>query len=222
MSASRCERRSLHGARYVRYGVFDGLEKLKRQARQRKRMARTSKSSKGHASTSRRSSSSAATPVSEDDPIERCPICEDKKCRKHLLAIFDASGETGEFGVGLCDGPLCKVREIEEVLERSSLAWVQSVRAIGKPEAPWWIMKEPGLKDYFDALGRSSSGGSVTFDPVKYESDEDAAWDLRANSDEPWAAREEFLYETLRSCGWKEDRTETDLERRRHHEGAGP
>jgi hypothetical protein len=29
------------------------------------------------------------------------------------------------------------------------------VRATGKPKAPRWIMKERGLRDYFDALGSS-------------------------------------------------------------------
>jgi hypothetical protein len=60
-----------------------------------------------------------------------------------------------------------------------------------------------------DALGR----GSANFDPVKYESDEDAAWDLEANSDYIWeTAREEFLSETLHGCGWQWVSTETDLE----------
>jgi hypothetical protein len=90
----------------------------------------------------------------EDDPTaECCPICKDKECKVHLLGRFDESGDEGELGVGLIDGPLCNVNEIEEVLQRARLAWVQSVRAAGRPEAPQWIMNERGLQDYFDALG---------------------------------------------------------------------
>ena len=41
---------------------------------------------------------------------------------------LDASGDQGEFGVGLAGGPLQKVYEIKDVLQRARLAWVQSVR----------------------------------------------------------------------------------------------
>jgi hypothetical protein len=79
--------------------------------------------------------------MSEDDPnLERCPICQDKECRRHLLACFDKSGDEGEFGVGLIDGALNEAQEIEQVLERARLVWVQSVRVTGKPKAPPWIM----------------------------------------------------------------------------------
>ena len=114
--------------------------------------------------------------MSEDDPSsERCPICEDKECQRHLLARFDASGDEGELGVGLVGGALYDVNEIETVLERARLAWVQSVRATGKPKAPPWIMKERGLRYYFDALGGS--------DVAKYDSDEDAVHDLAASTE---------------------------------------
>jgi hypothetical protein len=177
-------------------------------------MARKSKSSKGQPSTRRRPPSSAATFDSEGyhKPEERCPICETWDCEKHLLALFDATGGTGEYGVGLTDGPLSEVKEIEELLERTCLAWVQSVRTTGKPKAPQWIEKEPDLKYFFDALGRGSYEDGAGFDPAKYESEQDAAWDLRANSEDiKMIAREMCLYELLRSCGWKEDTTETDL-----------
>lgn len=112
--------------------------------------------------------------MTEDDPTpERCPICKDKQCKVHLLGCFDELGE-GELGVGLIDGPLYDVKEIEEVLQRARLAWVLSARAAGKPKAPQWIMKERGLQDYFDALGG--------LDPSYLEkcgSDEDAAVDLQ-------------------------------------------
>jgi hypothetical protein len=110
-----------------------------------------------------------------------------------LLCCFDKSGDEGNFGVGLVDGPLYDVNEIDEVLKRARLAWVQSVRAAGKPKAPRWIMKEPGLRDYFDALGDPDG-----FDLRGYENDEDAADELRANTDnEIWHAREDFLSEVL-------------------------
>jgi hypothetical protein len=83
------------------------------------------------------------TTMSEDDPtLECCPICKGKECEKHLLARLDASGDQGEFGVGLAGGSLQKVYEIKDVLQRARLAWVQSVRASGTPKAPPWIMKE--------------------------------------------------------------------------------
>ena len=105
------------------------------------------------------------------------------------LACFDESGDEGELGVGLVDGPLYDVKEIEEVLQRARLAWVRSVRATGKPKAPQWIMKERGLRDYFDALG-----GLDPSDLEKYDSDEDAAGDLQVETEnEIWHAREEFL-----------------------------
>jgi hypothetical protein len=92
--------------------------------------------------------------MSEDDPsLERCPICQDKECQRHLLACFDVSGDEGKFGVGLlAAGALNEAQEIEQMLERARLAWVQSMRATGKPKAPPWIMKL-GLRYYFNALG---------------------------------------------------------------------
>jgi hypothetical protein len=77
--------------------------------------------------------------MSEDDPsLERCPICKDKECQRHLLARFDDSGD-GALGVGLAGGALYDANEIEKVLERARLAWVQSMRATGKPKLPTWI-----------------------------------------------------------------------------------
>jgi hypothetical protein len=142
---------------------------------------------------------------SEDDlTSECCPICKDKECKKHLLACFDASGDQGALGVGLAGGPLYYVNEIEEVLQRTRLAWVQSVRATGKPKAPRWIMKERDLRDYYDALG-----GSGGFDLVHKQSDERAADFLPAYTDnEIWHARDEFLDGVLSSCGWNGERTE--------------
>ena len=126
----------------------------------------------------------------------------------HLLCCFDKSGDEGNFGVGLVDGPLYDVNEIDEVLKRARLAWVQSVRAAGKPKAPRWIMKEPGLRDYFDALGDPDG-----FDLEGYENDEDAADDLRPNTDnELWHAREDFLSEVLSSCGWGAQWTGNDFD----------
>jgi hypothetical protein len=139
--------------------------------------------------------------MSEDDPgLEGCPICQDKECQRHLLACFDKSGDEGEFGVGLLDGALFDAKEIKQVLERARLAWVQSIRATGKPKAPPWIMKESSLRRYFDALGG--------IDVDKYDSDEDAASDLAAMTDMEWEhAREDFLWEDLSSCGWLGERT---------------
>jgi hypothetical protein len=143
--------------------------------------------------------------MSEDDPTaECCPICKNKECKRHLLARFDSSGDDGAFGIGLEDGALCDVNEIEVVLQCTRLAWVQSVRATGKPKPPQWIMKERGLRDYFDALG-----GSGGFDLVKEESDKTAADFLDAYTDNAlWHAREEFLDDVLFSCGWGGQRTE--------------
>jgi hypothetical protein len=144
--------------------------------------------------------------MSEDDPSsERCPICEDKECQRHLLACFDASGDEGEFGVGLVGGALHDVTEIETVLERARLAWVQSMRATGKPKAPPWIMKERGLGYYFRALGG--------IDVEKYDNDEDAAHDLAVQTDDELGhARDDFLDEVLFSCGWLGDRTGEPLD----------
>jgi hypothetical protein len=137
---------------------------------------------------------------------ERCPICDKKECQKHLLARFDASGDEGEYGIGLVGGPLYYEYEIEEVLKLARLAWVRSVRATTKPEAPRWIMNERGLKDYFNALG---SGG---FDLRKYENDEEAAAFLPAESDCEWEhAREDFLWEVLFECGGDVLRTEEEF-----------
>jgi hypothetical protein len=130
--------------------------------------------------------------MSEDDSSsERCPICQEKECRHHLLACFDKSGDEGKFAVGLIDGALNEAHEIQQVLKRARLAWVQSVRSAGKPKAPLWIMKDEwGLRCYFDALGG--------IDVDKYDSDEDAVHDLAACTDsEVWHAREEFLWEDL-------------------------
>ena len=94
------------------------------------------------------------------------------------------------------------------MLQRARLAWVQSVRATGKPKAPQWIMKERGLRDYFHALGDSGD-----FDLVKEESDQTAANFLDAYTDDAlWYAREEFLDDFLFSCGWGGQRTEEDYE----------
>src|SRR5581483_11652330 len=133
-----------------------------------------------------------------DDPhFDGCPLCKNKRCRTHLLARFDASGDDGAFGIGLVDGALCDVNEIGSVLEYARLAWVQSVRATGKPKAPKWMTKERDLQYYFKALG-----GQGGFDLVDEESDEMAASLLDAYSDNAlFHAREEFLDKLLRSCG---------------------
>jgi hypothetical protein len=143
--------------------------------------------------------------MSEDDPsLGHCPICQDKECQRHLLARFDELGDQGAFGVGLAGGALFDAKEIEQVLQRARLAWVQSVRATGKPKAPPWIMKVRGLGYYFDALGG--------IDVDKYDSDEDAVHDVGVETDmELWHAREDFLWEALSSCGWLGDRTEEEF-----------
>ena len=74
-----------------------------------------------------------------DTSLEGCPICQHKECQRHLLACFDKLGGDGEFGVGILGGALIDATEIPKVLERAELAWVQSVRATGKPKAPPWI-----------------------------------------------------------------------------------
>ena len=75
--------------------------------------------------------------MSEDHlTAQHCSISKDKECEVHLLASFDASADEGELGVGLIDGLLCNVNEIEEVLQRARLAWVQSVRHTRRPKAP--------------------------------------------------------------------------------------
>jgi hypothetical protein len=141
----------------------------------------------------------------EYDSPEYCPICDEKDCQKHLLACFEASGEEGEYGVGLVGGPLYYEYEIDDVLHRARLAWVQSVRATGKPKAPRWIMNERGLKDYFDHLGG--------IDLAKYESDDEAADFLPADTDFEWKhAREDFLWEVLSKFGYLR-RTENELTR---------
>ena len=146
--------------------------------------------------------------MSENNPIwERCPICKGKECEIHLLARFDASGDEGAMGVGLTNGPLYNVNEIEETLQRARLAWVRSVRATGMPEAPRWIVKERGLRDYFDALG-----GLGDFDLDEYDSDEDAADDLRQHTDTEHVRAREFLDEILFSCGWLGEKTEEECD----------
>jgi hypothetical protein len=139
--------------------------------------------------------------MNDDDTASvRCPMCEKKECQKHLLARFDASGDEGEYGVGLVGGPLYYEYEIEEVLERARFAWVQSVRVTGSPKAPRWIMAEAGLLGYFKTLG--PSGGSVDF-LDKYKSDEEAATYLPEETDFEWQhAREDFLWEVLSEYGY--------------------
>lgn len=145
--------------------------------------------------------------MSEDASTSECPICKDKECQHHLLARFDESGDEGAFGIGLIDRALCDVNEIEVVLEHVRWAWVQSVQATGKPQAPRWITKERGLRAYFDALG------SPGFDLKKYESDEQAAAFLPAETDrEIWHARERFLWDVLSSCGWQGEQTEVPFD----------
>jgi len=144
----------------------------------------------------------------DDSSSERCPICERKECQKHLLARFDASGDEGEYGVGLVGGPLYYEYEIDDVLNRARLAWVQSVRATGKPKVPHWIMNERGLKNYFGVLGTAG------FDLKEYDSDEQAAEFLPACTDnELYYAREWFLDDVLSECGWLGERTEEPFER---------
>jgi hypothetical protein len=145
--------------------------------------------------------------MSEDDPTpERCPICKDEKCKIHLLGCFDASGDEGVFGIGLVGGPLSEVKEIEEVLQRAQLAWVQSVRAAGNPEMPQWITKSPSLRYYYDQLGDAGD-----FDPEQYESDEDAACDLSAHTNFNNMRAVELVEELLNGCG-RIEKTKEDYE----------
>jgi len=136
--------------------------------------------------------------ASEDDPSTEgyCPLCKRKNCKKHLLACFDTSGDEGEFGVGLVAGRLYYAKEITQVLELIRLAWVQSVRATGKPKAPRWIIKERALRDYFDAIGGAGGLGLV-----KKESDKTAADFLPAYSDFENISARDLLEELLCSCG---------------------
>jgi hypothetical protein len=60
-------------------------------------------------------------------------------------------------------------------------------------------VKDFGLKQYFDDLGRSVSGGKVDFDVGKYECDENAAHDLQAEMD--YSHARDFLWEDLSRCG---------------------
>ena len=64
--------------------------------------------------------------------------------------------------------------------------------------------KIPGLYDYFAKLG------SGLFDIAKYENDEDAVYDLGANT--CIHDSQEFLWELLSACGWLGDQTETYFE----------
>jgi hypothetical protein len=141
----------------------------------------------------------------DEDNTERCPLCKDRECRRHLFACFDESGDDGEFGVGIFDGPLFCVKEIAKLLERIQLAWVRSVRATGKPKPPRWIMKKRSLRHYFDGLGGSG------FDVEKYESDDEAVSDLSACTDFHNRLAKELLEEILSSCGdWIRTRREFD------------
>jgi hypothetical protein len=166
---------------------------------------------RGHKDGCHRNPTQATTeisPVSENNPIsERCPICKDKECKVHLLARFDASGDEGALGVGLTDGPLYDVNEIEETLQHARLAWVRSMRTTGKPQAPRWIVKERGLRDYFESLG-----GMGHFDLEAYDSDEDAADDLRQHTDTEHVRAWEFLDAVLYSCGWLGEKTDEECD----------
>jgi hypothetical protein len=140
--------------------------------------------------------------LSEDDPTsERCSICKDQECKVHLLDCFDTSGDEGELGVGLTAGPLYYVNEIEEVLQRARLSWVQSVRATGKRKAPRWIMKERGLQDYVDALG-----GLGGFDLEGYDSDEET----QPTTSDSTRILSMCAHEVLFSCGWCGEKTEEE------------
>jgi hypothetical protein len=92
------------------------------------------------------------------------------ECKRHLLACF---GDGVDFVVGLEDGAILDVDELEAVMKLARLVWVQSVRSTGKPLA---MEKVPGLDSYFAKLGSGS------FDIAKFENDEDAADDLDAET----------------------------------------
>ena len=136
--------------------------------------------------------------------VERCPICNRTKCKRHLLACFDSSGDEGDFVIGLVDGAILDVNELEAVMKQARLAWVQSVRSTGAPVAPRWMEKVPGLDGYFAKLG------SGVVDIAKYENDEDAVYDLGANTS--IQDSQEFLWELLSGCGWLGDQTERYFE----------
>jgi hypothetical protein len=68
-------------------------------------------------------------------------------------------------------------------------------------------MKERGLQDYVDALG-----GLGGFDLEEYDSDEDAADDLRQYTDTEHVRAREFLDEVLFSCGWRGEKTEEEYD----------
>ena len=118
---------------------------------------------------------------------------------RQTIMPIDAS-DAGELGVGLTDGPLCDVNEIEVVLQCARLAWVQSVRATGKPKAPSWIMKERGLRDYYDALGGSDGFERATRQqPTSSQRTRIMRFGTLGMSS--WKV---FLF----SCGWNGERTE--------------
>ena len=63
------------------------------------------------------------------------------------------SGDGGDFVIGLEDGAILDVNELEAVMKLARLVWVQSVRSTGEPVAPRWMEKVPGLDSYFAKLG---------------------------------------------------------------------
>jgi hypothetical protein len=149
--------------------------------------------------------------TSEDEPsADRCPICKGKNCRKHLLARFDTSGDDGAFGIGLVDGALCDVNEIGMVLEHARLAWVQSVRATGKPEPVDWMIEEERLLDYYDALG---DAGGLDFVKNNKENDGYAARQLSAYTNNDNIRGRELLEDLLCNCGnWVTTREDFDAQ----------
>jgi hypothetical protein len=138
-----------------------------------------------------------------EQAYELCPICEKQMCNKHLLAIFDGDKAEGLFGMGLVGGALLDVTEIGEIWEQACLTWVQSVRAAGKPGTPKWIAKEPLLLDYYKGLSGVGSFGPKErpFDVKKFNSDDDAAHDLRSDFDDIHYTTV-FLEVISSRCGW--------------------
>jgi hypothetical protein len=132
---------------------------------------------------------------SSDSEGEPCPFCKKLDCEDHLLACIDESGEA-DNRVGILDGTLYGVKEIDKIFEKICMAWVKWIRIKPKAPKPSWITSNSIILNYFESFGETSN--VELNDDTSQDEDE---VDYLLGEVDPYQNRT-FLEDMSSRCGW--------------------
>jgi hypothetical protein len=118
---------------------------------------------------------------------DACPVCggADRNCG-HLLAAFDLTfADEGSVGMGLLDGALSNISEVEQAFEAAIQKYTENRLNDAEHAIPGWCANSQGLRDYLEEFEE------IEIDQEDYSEPEDHASDLCAEaSGEPDSRRD--------------------------------